>query len=138
MNPMGLMEMAHIKEQESMREALRRAAIREARREAGITWFQAFRARLFRQGDGVAVAPAAAPAADTTPAPAAAIAATPAGNGTPVLVHDSANGTPALVHEITIRKHTSPSASSGARAAAPAPTLHVVQAAELDCVGADC
>lgn len=68
MNPMGLMEMAQVKEQESMREALRRAAIREARRQAGITWFQVVRARLFRQRDGVAVAPVAQPAAATPPA----------------------------------------------------------------------
>lgn len=127
MNPMGLMEMAHIKEQESMREALRRAAIREARRQAGVTWIQVVRARLFRHRDGVAVAPVAQPAAAATPAAAAAVS-----------VSAEAKATPVLVHEITIRKHTSPSSSDGARTSVPAPTLRVVQAGELDCIGADC
>jgi len=127
MNPMGLMEMAQVKEQESMREALRRAAIREARKQAGITWFQVVRARLFRQRGAVAAAPAAAPAAQAAPAATAPISATPETNGAPV-----------LVHEITIRKHAVPSSGSAARATAPAPKLRVVQAAELDCVGADC
>lgn len=87
MNPMGLMEMAQVKEQESMREALRRAAIREGRKQAGITWFQMVRARLFRRRGAVAAGPAA---------------------------------------------------PTAARATAAAPRLRVVQAAELDCVGADC
>ncbi|MBV8528954.1 MAG: hypothetical protein JOZ75_11610 [Candidatus Dormibacteraeota bacterium] len=129
MNPMGLMEMAQVKEQESMREALRRAAIREARKQAGITWFQAVRARLFRQRDAVAAAPAAAPAraAALTPAAPAPVPAAPTTNGTPV-----------LVHHIRIRQHASPASSSVAPAESPAPKLRVVQAAELDCVGADC
>lgn len=44
----GLRELAQIQEQEHMREALRRAAVRAARREAGVTWLQVFRARIFR------------------------------------------------------------------------------------------
>lgn len=127
MNPMGLMEMAQVREQESMREALRRAAIREARKQAGLTWFQVVRARLFRQRGAVAVAPAAPTAAPAALAPAAPLSVTPETNGTPV-----------LVHEICVRKHASASSGSAARATAAAPKLRVVQAAELDCVGADC
>ena len=43
---MGLRELAQITEQEHMRESLRRAAIRDARRQAGVTWLQMVRARL--------------------------------------------------------------------------------------------
>lgn len=46
MNPTGLLELAQIAEQEHMREAMRRAALRAARRDAGVTWFQALRLRL--------------------------------------------------------------------------------------------
>lgn len=42
----GLSELAQIQEQEHMRESLRRAAMRQARREAGVTWLQLIRARL--------------------------------------------------------------------------------------------
>ena len=48
MYSMNLTEMAQVAEQEHMREALRRAALRAARREAGITWLQAVRMRVFR------------------------------------------------------------------------------------------
>ena len=129
MNPMGLMEMAQIKEQEHMREALRRTALREARKQAGVTWIQVVRARLFGSR-GVVSAPAAAaapPSPSPAPAPAAANSVAPATNTRPV-----------LVHEFRIRQHASPPAGSVARASAPAAQLRVVQAVEPDCVGADC
>jgi hypothetical protein len=125
---MGLMEMAEVNEQEHMREALRRAAIREARKQAGVTWIQVVRARLFGHRDGAAAAASAA-----TPAAAAAPAV-----ATSTPVDQEQAGRPALVHEIRIRQHAGPASSSAARASAPAPKLRVVEAAELDCVGADC
>ncbi|MGH7686035.1 MAG: hypothetical protein ACREN2_04370 [Candidatus Dormibacteria bacterium] len=57
---MNLTEMAQVAEQEHMRVALRRAAARAARREAGITWLQAVRMRVF-----------AAPVSPARPAPPA-------------------------------------------------------------------
>lgn len=65
MNHMGLLELAHIKEQEHMREALRRQAIKAARREAGVTWLQLVRARLFatRRVSTGAATPAPPPSA---------------------------------------------------------------------------
>lgn len=125
---MGLMEMAEVNEQEHMREALRRAAIREARKQAGVTWIQVVRARLFGSR-GVVTTPAAAaaprsPAAAPTPAAPNSVAPT--------------NTRPVLVHEIRIRQHAGAASSSEARASAPAPQLRIVEAAELDCVGADC
>ena len=127
MNPMGLMEMAQIKEQEHMREALRRTALREARKQAGVTWIQVVRARLFGSRGAVITTPPAGAAPAPAPAPAAPNAVAPATNTRPV-----------LVHEVRIRQHATPSSGSVARAAAPAPQLRVVEAAELDCVGADC
>lgn len=127
MNPTGLMEMAQVKEQEHMREALRRRALREARKEAGLTWLQLLRARLFgSRGVGTTPAAAAAAAEPATPAAAPSNALAPPPSGTPV-----------LLHEIRIRQHAGPSGSM-ARASAPAPKLRIVDAAELDCVGADC
>lgn len=130
---MGLMEMAQVNEQEHMREALRRAAIREARKQAGVTWVQVVRARLFRSR--VVVTPpavAAVPApADVRPSPAPAPAASSS-------AAPSANTRPVLVHEVRIRQHAGTASSSAARASAPAPKLRIVEAAELDCVGADC
>ena len=116
MNPMGLMEMAQIKEQEHMREALRRTALREARKQAGVTWIQVVRARLFGPR-GVVTTPATA-AAPRSPAPAPAPAA-------PNSVAPATNTRPVLVHEVRIRQHA-------------AAQLRVVEAAERDCVGADC
>ena len=124
MNPTGLMEMAQIKEQEHMREALRRTALRDARKQAGVSWIQVVRARLFGSR-GVVTTPAAAPAS-----PASAPAA-------PSSVGPTANTKPVLLHEIRIRPQGTRLASSVARATAPAPTLRVVDADELDCVGAD-
>ena len=46
MNPLILHELAQIEEQERMNAALRRAALRAARREAGLSWMQAVRGRL--------------------------------------------------------------------------------------------
>ena len=123
MNPTGLMEMAQITEQEHMREALRRAALREARKQAGLTWIQVLRARLFGSR-GVVATPAAAPQA---PTPA-----------TPNSVASTTDAKPVLVHEIRIRQHANPTYISAARASAPAPQLRIVEADELDCVGADC
>ena len=122
---MGLMEMAQVNEQEHMREALRRAAIREARKQAGVTWIQVVRARLFGSR-GVVTTPAAA-APPASPAPAA-----------PNVVAPTANTKPVLVHEIRIRQHAGRASTSLARASAPAPMLRIVEADELDCVGADC
>ena len=65
MNPYILMELSQIKEQENMRAAERRAAVREARRESGVSWLQMLRSRL------VAIRrtrPAARPAARPAPA----------------------------------------------------------------------
>lgn len=126
MNPMGLMEMAQISEQEHMREALRRTAIREARKQAGVTWIQVVRARLFGSR-GVVTTPAAAAPATPAPAPVA-----------PSSVVPTTNTRPVLVHEVRIRQHATPPSGSVARASVPAPQLRVVEAAELDCVGADC
>ena len=133
MNPMGLMEMAQINEQEHMREALRRAALREARKQAGLTWIQVLRARLFGSRGVV-----------TTPAAAAAQAPTPAATNS---VAPTTSAKPVLVHEVVIRQHAARPSGSVARATAPAPKLRVVEADaplrvveadELDCVGADC
>lgn len=129
MNPMGLMEMAQIKEQEHMREALRRTALREARQQAGVTWIQVVRARLFgSRGVVSALAPAAAPP-PLSPAPAPAPVA-------PNSVAPATSTRPVLVHEVRIRQHATP--ASAARASVPAPSLRIVDAAELGCVGADC
>ena len=130
---MGLMEMAEVNEQEHMREALRRAAIREARKQAGVTWIQVVRARLFGSR-GVVTTPAAA-AAPQSPAPAPAPATAPAA---PNSVAPTTYTKPVLVHEVRIRQHAAPPSSSAARASAPAPQLRIVEAAELYCVGADC
>lgn len=131
MNPMGLMELGQIKEQEHMREALRRNALRDARKQAGVTWIQLVRARLFRQRDGVAAAaPAARPAVHSTPAAPAPVASTS--------VAPTTNTTPVLVHEIRIRQRPTLVSGGVGRASAPAPLLRVVDADELDCVGADC
>lgn len=65
MTHMGLRELAQISEQEHMRAALVRAAARQARREAGITWLQALRLRLATRGDQ----PAPATASPVKPAP---------------------------------------------------------------------
>ena len=127
MNPMGLMEMAQITEQEHMREALRRTALREARKQAGVTWMQVLRARVFGSR-GVVTTPAAA-AAPSSPAPTSAA---------PSSVAPTTNTRPVLVHEVRIRQHAGPASSSAARASAPAPQLRVVEVDELDCVGADC
>ena len=127
MNPMGLMEMAQINEQEHMREALRRAALREARKQAGVTWIQMVRARLFgSRGVVTTHAPAAAPQS-LAPAPPV-----------PSSVAPTTTTRPVLVHEVRIRQHATTPSGSVARASAPAPQLRVVEAAELDCVGADC
>ena len=127
MNPMGLMEMAQINEQEHMREALRRTALREARKQAGVTWIKVVRARLFGSR-GVVTTPAAA-AAPASPAPAPAA---------PSSVAPSLNTKPVLVHEVRIRQHATPPSGSVARASVPAPQLRIVEPTELDCVGADC
>ena len=124
---MGLMEMAEVNEQEHMREALRRAASREARKQAGVTWIQVVRARLFGSR-GVVTTPAAA-AAPQSPAPIP---------GAPNSAAPITNTRPVLVHEVRIRQHAGTASSSAARASAPAPQLHIVETAELDCVGADC
>lgn len=73
MTNMGLRELAQISEQEHMRAALARAAARQARRDAGITWLQAMRLRLFTRGaeSAPATAPPAAKPAPSSPAPAA-------------------------------------------------------------------
>ena len=107
MNPMGLMEMAQINEQEHMREALRRTALREARKRAGVTWIQVVRARLFGSRGVV-----------TTPAAAAAPAPSAPSSGAPSL-----NTRPVLVHEVRIRQHATTPSGSVARASAPAPQL---------------
>ena len=124
---MGLMEMAEVNEQEHMREALRRAAIREARKQAGVTWIQVVRARLFGSRGVVTTPP-------TTPAPASPAPASAAQSA----VEPTTNTRPVLVHEVVIRQHATRPSGSVARATAPAPQLRVVEAAELDCVGADC
>ena len=49
MNPLVLHELAQITEQERMNAQLHRAAIRAARREAGVSWVHVVRARLFRR-----------------------------------------------------------------------------------------
>ena len=73
MYSMNLTEMAQVAEQEHMREALRRAAVREARREAGITWLQAVRMRFSRKS----AAPLTAPVPPAQPAPPTPVAAAP-------------------------------------------------------------
>ena len=50
MNPLVIHELAQIREQERMSAALHRAAVRAARREAGVTWMQLLRARFGRNG----------------------------------------------------------------------------------------
>lgn len=73
----GLTELAQIREQESMRESLRRAALRDARREAGVTWLQLLRSRFFGdRGAGRAVG-GARPLPSRTTAVAAAARPTP-------------------------------------------------------------
>ena len=124
MNPTGLMEMAQITEQEHMREALRRAALREARKQAGLTWIQVVRARLFGSR-GVVTTPAAAAAQAPTPSVSNSVAPTPSIK-------------PVLVHEIHIRQRPTLVSGGAATASAPAAKLRVVEASELDCVGADC
>ena len=132
---MGLMEMAEVNEQEHMREALRRAAIREARKQAGVTWIQVVRARLFGSR-GVVTTPAAVttPSAAAVPQSAAPAPAPAAPNSIAPTTYTK----PVLVHEVRIRQHATPPPSSAARVSAPAPQLRIVEAAELDCVGADC
>lgn len=78
MTHMGLRELAQISEQEHMRAALAHAAARQARREAGITWLQAVRLRLFPRGADSApvTAPPAVTPAPSSPAPAATTAPT--------------------------------------------------------------
>ena len=123
MNPMGLMEMAQISEQEHMREALRRRALREARKEAGVTWIQVIRARLFRIRGRDSVAASA-------PAPVSAASA--AASSAPVVV---APTTAAPVAAAPSFVSAQPPAARPVRATV---TLRVVRAAEPDCVGADC
>lgn len=72
MYSMNLTEMAQVAEQEHMREALRRAALRAARHEAGITWLQAVWMRVFHK----TAVPAAAPV-PAQPAPSTSVAAAP-------------------------------------------------------------
>ena len=68
MNPLVIHELAQIEEQERMHAALRRAALRAARRDAGLSWTQVLRARLFgRNGH--------APAAAAEPRPRVRVAA---------------------------------------------------------------
>jgi hypothetical protein len=115
MNHMGLVELAQIREQEHMREALRRQAIRAARRDAGVTWLQLVRARLFgsRPANGRAKVPPAQPAPPvSTPAtPAAPVSSTPAPTTRAVRVQ--------------VMPQT--------------PQLRAIRAAEVeDCVTADC
>jgi hypothetical protein len=47
MNPLVLHELAQITEQERMNAQLHRAAVRAARREAGVSWVDAVRGRFF-------------------------------------------------------------------------------------------
>ena len=145
MNPMGLMELGQIKEQEHMREALRRSALREARKQAGVTWIQLVRARLFGSRGVVTTPPTTAtrPAVQTTAAAPAAPAPVASSS-----VAATTNATPVRVHEIRIRQRPTLVSGGAARASAPAPQLRVVEAegpqlrvveaAEPDCVGADC
>ena len=137
MNPMGLMELAQIREQEYMREALRRAALREARKEAGVTWLQLVRARFFPRRNRVTapVVAAAEPAAQSVPAVSSAPMAHAAA---PISLAAPTVSTPAP-RTVTVSV-TAERTASRPVAVAAAPHLRVIRAAEPEpeCVGVDC